>query len=78
MHQRVGPALLVRQLVETYAFDLIVPEALQRFIPAVAFDDQVLITPDSERIIEAPAPNTLFDLLYLFFRVILRVVRIRC
>ena len=77
MHQGVGPALLVRQLIEPDAGRFFIPETPQRLIPAMTFDDEILIAPDSDRIVKAPAPDALHDLLDLVFRVILRVIRIR-
>ena len=77
VRQGVGPALLCGQVVEADHFRLLVAELLQGFIAPVALHDQIVLTPDRDRVAVLKLPDALFYLLDLLRRVRLRVLRVR-
>ena len=77
VRQGVGPALLRGQVVEADHFRLLVAELLQGFIAPVALHDQIVLTPDRDRVAVLKLSDALFYLLDLLRRVRLRVLRVR-
>ena len=74
---RVIPALRVRHVVQTDAWDLIQPQLNRRKLTTVALHNQVIVAPDANGIIEPVHSDALRDLLDVRLRVLAGVSLIR-
>ena len=76
VRQGVGPPLFLGQPVQADALRFLIAQLLQSFIAAMAFDDEVVVAPDADRVGVPKLLDALDDLPDLPARVRFRVLRV--